>query len=189
MSLERFADEMREIFKRLDDADRRIASMFLTGQVSKVEGDKAEVTFSEKDEGTGKPFKSPMLRLSNQTGHDGQGVREFKPVTVGETVGVISPSGELGPNSRIIPWGPTDENPAPASKPEDGYVLKSGNASITLKDGKATVAIGDGTKLELTSAGAKVKHKNQHVVLNDQGITTSTSPEPGPDPLPETPTS
>lgn len=185
MSIGRVADLLRAVLKRQDEQDRRLSSILLTGQIEKVEGDKGKVTFDEKDASTGKPFASPMLRWGNHSGAKKGGLARYSPHTEGETVLVISPSGELNEHSRIFPWGPTDENKAPGEKPEDGEVITlgkskiqvqgdkvtitSGNAVLTLAEGKIGLAVGgkgfeiDGDELRMTTrfrgkGGSKPAH-------------------------------
>lgn len=185
MSIGRVAELLRAILKRLDDLDRRVSSMLMVGQIEKVEGDKGKVTFDEKDAATGKPFASPMLRWGNHSGAKEKGLARYSPHTKGETVLVLSPSGELNEHSRIFPWGPTDENKAPGEKPEDGEVITigkskiqvqgdkvtilNGNAVITFADGKIELAVGgkgfalDGDELRMTTrfrgkGGSKPAH-------------------------------
>lgn len=167
MSFDELGNWMRDLVKRVDDLERRASSTVMTGQVKSVEGDKAVVEFDAKDAVTGKPFASPSLRWSNFSGGSGGGLAEYNPLTVGETVAVLSPSGELGPHSRIIPWGPTDDNAAPASQPADGKVIKFGQAVLTVKPDGISAKVGDVgfslTSTGFTHTGGTLKHDAKNI--------------------------
>lgn len=126
MSFDELGGWMRDVLKRVDDLERRASSTVMTGQVKSVEGDKAVVEFDAKDAVTGKPFASPPLRIASATGTIGLTLARHSLPAIGETVGVLSPSGELGPHSRVIPFGPTDANRGPGKGPADGDVTTFG---------------------------------------------------------------
>ncbi|MBA4269672.1 MAG: hypothetical protein C0447_09675, partial [Methylobacterium sp.] len=109
------------------------------------------------------------LHQASHAGHEGQGVATFTKLGTGTPVLVISPGGELGVHSRILPFGPTDDRPSPGSSETHGIVLKDGEALITTRSdglliqraGQSVHMRADGsmaiaTAGELTVTGSKI---------------------------------
>lgn len=158
----------RDLRKRLAALERKFATLAMVGTVESNQGAKSKVRFD--DEGAdGKPFSSPFLHQASHAGHEGQGVATFTKLGAGTPVLVISPGGELGAHSRILPFGPTDDRPSAGSSTTDGTVIKFGDSLITTRsdgvviekgqqrvhlkaDGSMTVT----TAGELTVTGSKI---------------------------------
>jgi len=122
-------DEVRELRKMISTLDRKVATMFMTGTVDKTEGSKGRVLFDDQG-ADGQPFRSPMLSQATPSGQKGGGTSTFRKLGQGEPVVVISPGGELGEHSRILPWGPVKEHPSPGKAEEDGEVHTIGDLKL-----------------------------------------------------------
>ncbi len=158
----------RDLRKRLAALERKFATLAMVGTVEANQGAKSKVRFD--DEGAdGKPFSSPFLHQASHAGHEGQGVATFTKLGTGTPVLVISPGGELGAHSRIMPFGPTDDRQSPGVAETHGTVIKDGEALITTRsDGvliqragqsvhiKADGSMAITTAGELTVTGSKI---------------------------------
>jgi hypothetical protein len=158
------AEVLRSIRSELEDVKRRVASVVMIGQVKQVSGDKLRLEFDEKDPSTGKPFQSPLVRRANSAGVNGTGHKERNRPVVGETMALISPNGEIGPHSRAIPYGPTDESAEPSAEEGFARVWSEGEASISmsgseirLRVGNATVSVKNG-EIRSTVGGTEMLH-------------------------------
>lgn len=149
------AEVLRGHASKIENLDRRVATIFMVGQVDQSQGDKHRVVFDEKDASTGEAFKSPLLRRANASGAAGAGHKERSRLAIGETVGVINPNGEIGKHSRIIPYGPTDDSGEPQG--DDGFarIFSEGNTSFAIKDGEVRIKVG-GVSMSITAAGVDV---------------------------------
>lgn len=119
-------DEIRALRKMVAALDRKVATMFMTGTVDKTEGSKGRVLFDDQG-ADGKAFQSPMLSQATPSGQKGGGTSTFRKLGQGEPVVVLSPGGELGEHSRILPWGPVKEHPSPGKAEEDSEVHTIGS--------------------------------------------------------------
>lgn len=146
------ADVIRQIKADQADLSRRLAALIMVGTVSKVDGDKEQLTLLDKDPSTGEPFTSPMVRRADPAGAKGQGRKERSRSVEGEARLLINPGGEMGKHSRTLPYGPTDESSEPQG--DDGFarVFTEGSASIAIKDGEIRLKVGD-TTVSITAAG------------------------------------
>lgn len=149
--LELIAEEFRQLRRENAEAKRRLASMMMVGRVIENEGDKTRLEFDAKDPATGKPFRSPLVRLGNSSGAGGSGHKERNRPAIGETMLLLSPNGEIGAHSRAYPYGPTDDNPEPSGDDDAARILENGNARIVMKNGMIRVTVG-GKGFELTEA-------------------------------------
>ena len=147
------AREFRAVYKLLDDQDRRMASMLLSGKVAEVNGDLVRLEIQPEDGRTGKPFLSPWVQVQEAAGQSGT----HFPVRKGDPMRLMSPNGEIGPQSLAIRDGYTKDagNPTDKSQKElvianDGPVRIKGtslvfeaqdidNQSVTLTHNKVNV--------------------------------------------------
>jgi hypothetical protein len=142
------ATHIREMRKDIAALRRRVSTLIMTGTVEANQGAKSKVRFD--DEGAdGKPFSSPFLHQASHAGKDGQGVSDFTKLGTGAPVYVLSPGGEIGAHSRIMPAGPVDERPAVGTSEQDGKVFRVGNSAIEVKDGEMKLTVG-GSSITLT---------------------------------------
>ena len=125
----RVTAEFRSIFKAIDDLNRRSASTILNGRVAKIEGDYVRLELMPPDSRTGKPFLSPKVLVQEMAGRTGS---RF-PVKVGDPMRLLSPNGEIGPQSLAIRDAYTDDAPAPGDP--DEFVIAHGGASIRIRYG------------------------------------------------------
>jgi hypothetical protein len=142
--------QIMDLSSRVEDGLRRLNDTIRLGVISEVEGGRASVEIGTDQDGA--PVRTAKLRWPSKAGHKGQGVRRSSPLEVGEAVAVISPGGEMGEHSRIMPWGGTDESAAASENASDGEVTAVGNARFSVRDGAITFSVG-GVTVTLTAAG------------------------------------
>lgn len=136
MSLE---NEIRALRKEMNEIRSRQARTILDGKVAKVDGNKVRLEISEEDPHTGKSFLSPWIRVQEEGGDGVGGFSSYTERQVGQNMKMLSPNGEIGPNSIAIDTGHNEENPTPGSG--KNKVLKHGNATITIGGGAITLAV------------------------------------------------
>lgn len=147
-AIEEIAELFRQTRSELEDARRRIASTIMIGKVIERSGDKVRLEFDQKDASTGKPFRSPLLRRADSAG---EGHKERNRPAMGEVMMMISPNGEIGRHSRVIPYGPLDDSTEPEGDEDFPRVIQEGNARIAIRDGMIRVTVG-GKGFELSEA-------------------------------------
>lgn len=113
--------EIRQIYKAIEDTNRRLASMILNGPVAAIDGDRVQLELEPKDDRTGKPFLSPWVQVQEAATKDGATATHF-PVAIGDPMRLLSPNGELGPQSFAIRDSYTD----PAANPTDKKATGAG---------------------------------------------------------------
>lgn len=119
--------ELRGLYKRIDDLDRRQAATLMTGRVAEIDGYRVRLQLG--DGVAGKPFLSPWVQLQEAAG----GTGSHFPVAIGDPMRLLSPNGELGPHSLAIRDGYTEDRPDPANDGE--FVLAHGGAAIRMAGG------------------------------------------------------
>lgn len=147
------AREFREVRKLIDDQDRRIAAQLLNGTVAEIDGDRVRLELLPTDSRTGQPFLSPWVQVQEAAGQTGT----HFPVKVGDPMRLMSPNGEIGPQSLAIRDGytnnaanPTDRKQNELTIAHDGPVLIRGSeivfdgvVHLGGKGGSAVHRIGD----------------------------------------------
>ena len=113
------AREFRELRKAVDDQDRRLASMLLNGKAAQVDGDRVRLELLPQDGRTGKPFLSPWVQMQEAAGRTGTHI----PVKVGDPLRLLSPNGEIGPQSLAIRDGYTRDKPNPTDKKQEELTI------------------------------------------------------------------
>lgn len=156
----------RDLRKRLAALERKFATLALVGTVEANQGAKSKVRFDDYG-ADGKPFSSPFLHQASHAGHEGQGVASFTKLGTGTPVLVISPGGELGAHSRIMPFGPTDDRPSPGSSEADGQVMRFGDAKIAVRD--------DGVRIEKAGQSVHLKADGSMAITTAGALTVTGS--------------
>lgn len=146
---------LRTFAKRLAALERRVATMILPGTAARSEGSRTVARFDDKGV-DGQPFESPALSHVASSGKTGGGVSRFSRIGDGEPVLVLSPGGELGKHSRIMPAGPVDDHPSPGTAEQNGDLLEVGNAAWAVKDGEIRASVG-GSSLVMTAGSITLK--------------------------------
>lgn len=136
------AREFRRLRKRIDEQDRRVRAMNLTGTVKEVKGDRVQLELEPMNEKTGKPFLSPWVRWQESAGDGGGGFTSHIPPAVGEHMMLHSPSGEVGEASLAVRGAYTKDNPDPSGKPDE-LKIKHGDNTITMNGNGIDLASGD----------------------------------------------
>lgn len=113
------AREFHRLHKVADDLDRRMASTVLSGKVAEIDGDRVRLELQPIDGRTGKPFKSPWVQVQEAAGQTGT----HFPVKVGDPMRLLSPNGELGPQSLAIRDGYTTDAANPTDKKQQEMAL------------------------------------------------------------------
>jgi hypothetical protein len=173
------AREFRSIYKAIDDVQRRVSTTMMTGKVAAIEGRRVRLELLPADSRTGKPFLSPWVQLQEAAGITSSNM----PVRLGDPMRLLSPNGELGPQSLAIRDSHTRDNPNPANGSElvlghDGAVIRmSGSAvsieladmSVTMSGGRISIASD-----ELTHNGLDVGSTHVHGGVERGAADTST---------------
>lgn len=146
-------DLVIETRKEVARLRQRVNMMIVTGPVGKAEGGRVTVDLGKDEDG--EDMTSPALRLAASTGKRGGGVSAYDRPGVGELVAIISPNGEIGESSAVIPWASTGDDPAPGAAETDGLVREIGNGKVELRDDFARLTVG-GVTYTLTAAGLDV---------------------------------
>jgi len=144
--------ELREIRKELNDARSRMARTILDGKVAEVKDNMVRIELLEKDPHTGEPFLSPWVRTQEIAGDGLGGYSSYQQRQVGQNMKLISPNGEIGPNSLAIDTGHNDDNPTPGQG--NKKVFKHGSATITMAE----------EFLELKVGGERLVFENGEIV-------------------------
>ena len=131
----------RDLRKRLAALERRLATLIMPGTAEGNQGAKTKVRFDDAG-AAGEPFSSPFLSQASASGKNGSGVSRFTKIGVGEPVLVLSPGGEIGRHSRVLPAGPVDDHPSPGTAEGHGEIVTIGNATFAIKDGEITASVG-----------------------------------------------
>ncbi|MCT7668177.1 phage baseplate protein [Shinella kummerowiae] len=140
------AREFQRLHKLSDDLDRRMASMMLSGQVAEIDGDRVRLEILPEDSRTGKPFLSPWVQVQEAAGQTGT----HFPVKKGDPMRLMSPNGELGPQSLAVRDGYTADAANPSEQKQKQLVI--GNDGPVLIKGSAIVFEASGT-VNVKSAG------------------------------------
>jgi hypothetical protein len=146
---------LREFAKRLAALERRVSTMIMLGTAKSSEGSKTIARFDDKG-ADGQPFESPALSHVASSGKTGGGVSRFSKIGDGEPVIVISPGGELGKHSRIMPAGPVDDHPSPGTAEQDGVMEQVGNAAWSIKNGEIKAVVGS-SSITITDGGVVIR--------------------------------
>ncbi|WP_417766723.1 phage baseplate protein [Stappia sp.] len=141
--------ELRTLYKEVDGLHRRLAASHMSGKVVEIKGDKVRLELMPPDSRTGKPFLSPWVQVQESAGDGVGGYSTHVPVTVGETMRLLSPHGELGPQSLAVRDGYTSDNPRPTNE-DKRLVIKHGETRLVM-DGEA-IELGVGTAAVKISA-------------------------------------
>ncbi|MGO4287210.1 hypothetical protein, partial [Bosea sp. TAB14] len=155
---------LQEVTKRLAALERRVATMILPGIAQRSEGSKTVARFDDKGV-DGQPFESPALSHIASSGKKGGGVSRYSKIGDGEPVYVISPGGELGKHSRIMPAGPVDDHPAPGTAEQDGEIMEFGDAKISVRP--------DGTMIQKGEQSVLLKNDGTMALSSKGSITVS----------------
>lgn len=131
----------RDLRKRMAALERRFATLIMPGTAEGNQGAKTKVRFDDTG-ASGEPFSSPYLSQASSSGKNGAGVSKFTKIGTGEPVLVLSPGGEIGRHSRVIPAGPVDDHPSPGAAEADGDVTSIGTATFSIKDGEIKGSVG-----------------------------------------------
>lgn len=190
MALKITAREFRAIWKAIDDTNRRLAASHMAGRVVAVDGDRVRLELLPPDGRTGKPFLSPWVQVQEMAGD----VSSHFPVKEGDPMRLLSPHGELGPQSIAVRDGYTEDRPNPS--PEHDLVIRhAGNElrlsaqGVLIKRGATTFLLTENGIQELaqvrTITGQKFSHNGRNV--GDTHKHDSVMPGPSytgiPDPI------
>jgi phage baseplate assembly protein gpV len=193
--------DVRRLAKANEGVDQRRAKMLLTGTVAAVQGAKVKVRLGEDDDG--ESIITPWLSMAGRTGKRGQGVSEFTRLGIGEPVLVVSPSGEPGSGSAVMPWSDSQDDPSPGNAETDGKVIEVGEARVSIKADEIRLSVGDrsvtirqdrivarlgegagAARVTLRPGYAKLKFGDHYLFLDATGIGCSVVPAPKPEPEP-----
>lgn len=147
---QRVARAFRQVLKSVEDLNRRLSSVIISGRVAEVDGDRVRVELGPPDAG-GKKFLSPWVQLQEMAGATGS---RF-PVKAGDPIRLLSPNGEIGSNSLAIRDGYTKDAPSPAEG--DELALVHAGCAIRMANGKIRI------EGEVEISGAGVSHNGRNI--------------------------
>lgn len=155
------AFELRQIWKSLEDGQRRVAASQLSGFVAEIDGSKIRIELEPKNEKTGKPFLSPWVQLQEAAGITSTNM----PIALGDPVRLMSPNGEIGSLSLAIRDSHTNDEPNPTD--ENELVIAFGDCAIRMKDGLLLLKQGD---VQILLEGSETKIISTHHTHNGVNI-------------------
>lgn len=160
------AREFQRLHKLSDDLDRRMASMMLSGKVAEIDGDRVRLEVLPTDSRTGKPFLSPWVQVQEAAGQTGT----HFPVKKGDPMRLMSPNGELGPQSLAVRDGYTADAANPSEEKQKQLVI--GNDGPVLIKGSVIILDGE---VHLGGKGGKAVHRIDDVDSGGDIATTGAS--------------
>jgi hypothetical protein len=166
--------EIRRLAKSIEGVDQRRSRTLITGTVHAVRGATVKVKLGEDEDG--KPLISPWLKMPAPTGKRGGGVSRFTKLGVGDSVVVLSPSGELGPTSGVAPWTDTEQDPSPGAAETDGEVVSIGDAKLEVRDGCAAISVGR-SMIEIMDGRVRLLCGSVGITLTADGAIFASAPE------------
>lgn len=156
------AQGFRDFYKKIDDLDRRLSNVVLTGKVAAIDGDRIRIELAPQDSRTGKAFLSPWVQVQEAAGQTGT----HFPVKVGDPMRLLSPNGELGSASLAIRDGYTQDaaNPTDRKQTElvianDGPIRLKGSSIVLEAEGDVEAKARD-LKHDGVPVGKTHKHKD-----------------------------
>jgi phage baseplate assembly protein gpV len=180
-------DTLLEHARTLARLDRQMVTQRMSGKVAERDFDKRRVRIElGEDPDTGKKILSPWVRVQ---GSSAGSHKAFVLPSVGEQMTLESEGGRVGANSVARFGTHDDENPHPASDPDE-WTHQSGDAAISIKNGRLVLKVG-GSSITLTGDaitsatalmqinGETLKH-NAKSVGDTHGHTTAPPGPPGP---------
>lgn len=126
---QRVAKAFRQVLKSVEDINRRLSSLVVSGRVVEVDGDRVRLELGPTDP-AGKKFLSPWVQVQEMAGATGS---RF-PVAVGDPMRLLSPNGDIGTASLAIRDGYTQDAPSPAEG--DELAIAHDGCAIRVVDGK-----------------------------------------------------
>lgn len=148
-------NELRDLLKRVVDAERRMSGMVRSGTVHEVDAENGTIRLmlGGTDD---KPFLSPAVPYAQIGG----ALKLHSPPSVGQQMTIVGTGGDWR-QSIAIPMTWSDSNPSPGSK-GDEHVLTFGpwtislnGDALTIKGPKLVIDCG-GSTFELTGGGLKM---------------------------------
>lgn len=155
--------EFRSIRKQVDDLERRRAATILTGRVAAIDGDRVRLELQPVDARTGKRFLSPWVQVQEAAGATGT----HFPVRIGDPMRLLSPQGELGPQSLAIRDGYTSDAPNPSGHSQEEMVLAFGGAEIRFRGGEVEIVASGGVSIQ---SGGEVKISSGELTHNGTNV-------------------
>lgn len=146
---DRLAELERAIEQRdyhLAEIERRIANMVRVGTVHSVDAAKGTLRVRIGTDPEGQPVLSPALPWSERAG----AIKTWSPPGVGETVRIVSPSGEIA-QGWVDPGGFSSVNPAPSAEAGE-HVVTIGDTRLSFKADAVTITRG-GAVIRMTPDG------------------------------------
>jgi len=161
---------MQDILFKLTQLENRMANVVRHGRVQGYKNGKAQVNFGETD---GKPFLTPWLDSSSYQGT----VKNKRPLKEGQNVTVISPNGEIGTHSMIVPFtGSKENNLTEEDAPDDAETYWFGEKTkLQIKDGSAVLSMGEKVSVTVTDGKVHVKAGDTEFEWTEGGLRAVTA--------------
>lgn len=157
--------EIRRLMKIIEDHDRRLANIVLSGKVVAIDDNKVRLELLSQDKRTDKPFLSPFVRVQEETGSTLGGMTIKHPRRIGQNMRLLSPSGEIGPHSFAIRDSFSKDAPAPESD-NDEYVIEGQNVRIGIKNDRIEIKRGEQViEMKKNEACIRIHYAGQSVFV------------------------
>jgi phage baseplate assembly protein V len=141
--------EVADLFQRVAEIERRLASMIRHGTVSEVDPKKQLVRLRVGGDEE-KPLKSPWVPYAQMAG----AFKAHIPPSVGQNMTVFAPSGEFR-QSVAVPFTWNEANASPSEKGDEN-VVTFGNVRVEVKGDGVLVSVG-GTQLKISGDKVVIK--------------------------------
>lgn len=146
------------LLRRVEELERRINNTVREGRVEEVDAQKGyRVAIAESDDG---PVKTTWIKGGENAGS----LTTWAPMKKGQKVKLISPNGEIGASSLVLPHNYSDGHDQPSQNLEEPMLKTAG---VTLRFSAGGLVIegnlivnGGSVKHNDHEIGAMHKHKN-----------------------------
>jgi phage baseplate assembly protein V len=154
-----------DMVQRVHALEHRVSSQIRQGTISDVDNTKHRVRVM-LDEPGAEPFKSGWMPAA-QFAAPGKGLKAHTPMTVGQSVTIFAPAGELR-QAVAVPFTWSDQAPAPGS--DDHPVLTFGDWNIDAKGDEITVTT---PKLKIISGDTVIAIEDGKITLTGDLVQVS----------------
>ncbi len=152
-----------DLYQRLSDVERRLNNFIIPGKITEIDAENALVKVEYAKDNDGEPVITNWLQWAARNGD----FAEWMPPSVGESVRMHSPSGELGQHSLVTPGSWSDANPAPHNKASEYKLVQNGGKLIRTVDK-------DGNKTEESKSVTMVSGRIDHNKAGGSGGYSGT---------------
>lgn len=162
-----FAQMIVELSRRVATLENHLEHVFVSGKVCDVDHARGLYKMEYKAGQGGEPVKSAWIPRQEEAGT----INTHTPLKTGQPVHMLSPGGQIGTKSTLIPASHSDENPRHSNL---GAVpsFEVGNARFAIQDGKIELTVGDEARVMIETGKIALDFAGKRVVVDGSGILT-----------------